>query len=526
MCLGHTSPANTGSKEDKFRITFATDASMQILENVPEDEFQGITYMTDCTHKLTQRCKVWKPAPQAVGEQDDVEMSAGSESSDSGTSDGEHPGDAAPTAVVTPPAPADGADVGTDAAAAAAPKRKGEGKGKRAAKGKGKSAKQKKRKQEDTNALIACIGGFLTTHYEPGKAHKKNGKMKKWRQSFNMLAITLSQGGGSEELNTYNLSNLAKHVRAHYPKAAARLKSAAVACSDDSGGAKQTMSHFGATTNDNHTQDGHVFTQASKCQLRTCQEHFMDNAVGNGKTRKSKLHSHGLDKDDIADQLRARLMTWTRRMDIVRFDQFWHFFSMELRAGTIQGIGKQGRWVRYIERTHLFKEDVLEVKLWNASFRAGSDRTGTRPTDNPAESYNNKIKAKLNAIRDRLPQLTGTAGRPTLPALVRQFEHALKTDPARRARIDDGPSHIRPPRLDANLVTGNAMITKHTDRLPSKAWAMLVAEGRGDEYCTCAAYTRTNTSLSLWHLSVQMSKRIVTSLKRLVRQKHRQRSIS
>lgn len=91
------------------------------------------------------------------------------------------------------------------------------------------------------------------------------------------------------------------------------------------------------------------------------------------------------------------------------------------------------------------------------------------------ESYN-KIKAMLKKIRDRLPQLTGSQGRPTLPALVRQFEHALKKGKLLKARVEK-TAHIEPPQLDPNLLAGHQMLTQHADRLPSKPWAEKMAAG-------------------------------------------------
>lgn len=192
------------------------------------------------------------------------------------------------------------------------------------AKGRAGRSKRRDRKTLETNAVIACIVGFASMHHADAAAAKDSGKVKKWCSSFNPCGISFAQGGETEVLTATTVERTLQHAEQHRPVAAARLKNPCISMSDFSKAAHKALQKvFGATVADSFPPDEHVWKPITRCQIRNCWEHFMNNAIADcRKTGFRKLRSRGRDKRDIAERLRARLTTWTRRMDVVQFDRF------------------------------------------------------------------------------------------------------------------------------------------------------------------------------------------------------------
>ena len=179
---------------------------------------------------------------------------------------------------------------------------------------------------------------------------------------------------------------------------------------------------------------------------------------------------NGAPKQQIADALKARLYYASRRLALVQFDAFMRLLREELDAGTIPKIGKQRSWARYFFERYIFVERANGVDLYNAIWRAGPDRRFPRPSDNPPESYNNKIKAAVKRTTQALLAGQSANARPSLPELIQRLEHCVQIDSALSTKPDEEVLHRVPAGVDTNLLTGHSSIWRHTSRLPVKAW--------------------------------------------------------
>ena len=243
------------------------------------------------------------------------------------------------------------------------------------------------------------------------------------------------------------------------------------ACSDFTGGCARAyeLAH-GAVKNDEYANDCSAWSPKAKCLLKGCVDHMIKNCVGPCKTGMRKLKkcaSHP--KNEVANLMRSRLELSARRMGIVAFDAFWYFTLHELtETGTIQAFGFQRKWAKYFKKAYLFLEEVGGVQLFNAIWRNGPDRRQPRASDNIAESYHNKLKAKLKAlVKALLPEQSANA-RPSLPELIPRLEHAIEIDDQFNTRHKEQVLHRVTVTVDANLLTGHPSIYRWSNRLAAK----------------------------------------------------------
>lgn len=173
--------------ENKFKACFATDGMMDSLARLPEDE-AGITFVADCTHKVTERRPLCKPFSAAGAPGSDAATDESSEHSSSedqersGHSDSSSRGSGS-AGHSDSEAAVDGGQAAAEPKAAALrvgyvsakAKPKAKAKGKVNAKAKGKSQANKR---DETNALITCIVGVTLMHYTAGATERVNGKDK------------------------------------------------------------------------------------------------------------------------------------------------------------------------------------------------------------------------------------------------------------------------------------------------------------------------------------------------------------
>ena len=388
-------------EQEKFRIAFVCHKSLSVLDMLDEAH-PSLDILADSTHQMTERRVVCVPIPLP-----DHEVSE---------------------------------DEG--AALAVVPQAKSKG---------------RPRKQHTTNALLACIHGFTTMRYTKGSVERRAGGILKERTSFNPRSITLAQGGESELLYNFNVESLLEHAQRHHPTAYARLRTSSSTCSDFTGGCQNSyIKTFGASFMDKYIMDAGVLKPSSSCQLRGCCEHALENLTGAGKTGRAKLRAVGNEEREArATAARCRVEFSARRLGIVQFDLFWYWTLQELRSGTIAHLGLQEAWAAYLEKQYLFKEDVLGVSLYNAIWRAGVDRGSPRPTDNPGESYNKKIKLRMTQITNALLADVASNIRPSLPAMIKRLELALEVDDELHVRHEAQRAHRRPLRIDPNLLTGH-----------------------------------------------------------------------
>ena len=149
-------------------------------------------------------------------------------------------------------------------------------------------------------------------------------------------------------------------------------------------------------------------------------------------------------------------------------------------TGTIPGLGFQVKWAKYFRRRYLFTEEVNGVVLYNAIWRNGADRPQPRASDNLAESFHAKTKAKLKSIsKDLVGEVSGNQ-RPSFPELIKRLELTIELDAALNTRRQEDVLNRIPTDVDRNLVTGHRSIQRHSNRLSARD--IVEAVGKDSSY--------------------------------------------
>ena len=274
--------------------------------------------------------------------------------------------------------------------------------------------REKKRPRKKTDALLALVYGYSSIHYVRGRTVKKRGKVSKYRQTFNPLALCFLTGGESTEAFRFVMEAVGAYAQQYHPVVFARLRTVSSTCSDFTGGcfAAYAAVHDAARCHGYKCDEG-VWKSTVPCLLTGCEEHAMKNLTGPGRCGISKLRRRFCRrKAAIAGILRARLRFMHRRLGVVLFDMLVFYTLRELFSGTMYGVGVQPRWALYWKKYYLFREVVDGVSLYNAIWRSGTDRVGPRSSDNIVESFHKKVDIAANI-------------RPSFPEFLRRFELAF-----------------------------------------------------------------------------------------------------
>ena len=121
-----------------------------------------------------------------------------------------------------------------------------------------------------TNALLTLVSGFPTAHYTTGSAEKKSGGLKKYRSSFNQLAISFRRGGEATSAFASHLRAPIAFAEQYRPNAVARLKQpSAVTCDFASGCIEAYNEVFKADKNNDRIVFQACIVKRS-CLIATC----------------------------------------------------------------------------------------------------------------------------------------------------------------------------------------------------------------------------------------------------------------
>ena len=337
------------------------------------------------------------------------------------------------------------------------------------------------KRKKKRNDIVTIVFGFSTVHYTHGAVERRKGGIKKHRPSFNPLSVTFVRGGESERAYQLGINAAIAYAKDHHPAVAARLQTVLGACSDFTGGCRLAYSaSFDAKKIDHYIDDARVLVPQVRCLLKACVEHALRNVAETGGAGMKKFVGPPVApqaKEHIASFLHDRISFSSRRLNLVWFDIVWHYTLHELReSGTIEATGLQASWATYFEKQYLFKEEVDGCSLHNALWRNGPDRPQPRSSNNLAESYNSKLDALGKRVMKTMIAELGVRARPTLPEYIRRLEHAVELDNALNTKHTQQVLHRLPTDVDSNLLTGHDSITRHTLRLPSKAYVAAASE--------------------------------------------------